>query len=273
MNWIRSEGNQSRRVFIGFDFPIGLAETYARIAGIGSFRTVLPELGSDKWSNFFEVARSREQISTARPFYPYRPGGTKRQDLVDGLGVGAFEALRRRCERSREGRRAACPMFWTLGGNQVGKGAIVGWRDVIIPLLRHLPGKVRIWPFDGVLDELLQSPGIVVAETYPAEFYDHLGIALGKGGKRKREGRRGAVGAIRSWAERTDTDLSVLSTDLDEAFGDGPSGEDRFDALVGLLGMINVILGFRPPIGRCVDPVVGTVEGWILGQTEVGQGK
>jgi hypothetical protein len=48
--------------------------------------------------------------------------------------------------------------------------------------------------------------------------------------------------------------------------GTGASGEDRFDAVVGLLGMLNVVLGRRPS-GEPDDPLVRRLEGWILGQT------
>ncbi|OGO13459.1 MAG: hypothetical protein A2029_00915 [Chloroflexi bacterium RBG_19FT_COMBO_47_9] len=48
-------------------------------------------------------------------------------------------------------------------------------------------------------------------------------------------------------------------------FGDFPDGEDRFDALVGLYGMINVVLGNHPS-GEPVPPHIYKIEGWIFGQ-------
>ena len=52
---------------------------------------------------------------------------------------------------------------------------------------------------------------------------------------------------------------------IQHRFGAHPDGEDAFDAMVGLLGMLNVVLGLRsagdPPPGAAPD-----VEGWILGQ-------
>lgn len=54
------------------------------------------------------------------------------------------------------GRNAACPLFWTLGANQVGKGAIIGWRDVLSPALHDDKG-VFLWLFDGFLDDLLTA--------------------------------------------------------------------------------------------------------------------
>lgn len=53
---------------------------------------------------------------------------------------------------------------------------------------------------------------------------------------------------------------------LDEGFGDGPDGEDCFDAFVGLIGMLNIVLGHRDPgPPSTVPPEVIAVEGWMLG--------
>jgi hypothetical protein len=38
-----------------------------------------------------------------------------------------------------------------------------------------------LWPFDGALVDLLKSRSVVIVETYPTEFYDHLGFRLGSG--------------------------------------------------------------------------------------------
>lgn len=51
---------------------------------------------------------------------------------------------------------------------------------------------------------------------------------------------------------------------IDDGFGDSKSGEDQFDALMGLVGMVEVANGRRPASdpGVAVDPW----EGWIIGQ-------
>ena len=49
-----------------------------------------------------------------------------------------------------------------------------------------------------------------------------------------------------------------------DGFGGGADGEDRFDAVVGLWGMLDVALGNRAP-GEPDDKTTW-VEGWILGQ-------
>ena len=53
--------------------------------------------------------------------------------------------------------------------------------------------------------------------------------------------------------------------EIEDGFGAGADGEDRFDAVVGLLGMLGVVRGRRCS-GEPDDPVVRRVEGWILGQ-------
>jgi hypothetical protein len=46
-----------------------------------------------------------------------------------------------------------------------------------------------------------------------------------------------------------------------------PDSDDPFDAAVGLLGMLNVVLGYRPA-GDAQAEIIRRVEGWILGQME-----
>ena len=62
--------------------------------------------------------------------------GMKREDLVQGLEMRIFDDLLRRCD-IRAGRAKAAATFWLVGGNQVGKAAITGWRDLIAPAGRQ----------------------------------------------------------------------------------------------------------------------------------------
>ena len=93
-------------------------------------------------------------------------------------------------------------MFWTLGGNQVGKAAITGWRELLAPA-RRAGMDVAIWPFDGSARRLLGTHSFVVAETYPGEVYEHLGLrpALrSRGGKRRQAARAACAGLLLAWA-------------------------------------------------------------------------
>jgi hypothetical protein len=253
-------------ILVGFDFPIGLPAAYARQAGIEDFATALAGFGGGCWGDFYHVAANPEQIALTRPFYPERPGGRTRRQLVDGLRLEAWQDLHRRCDGATRSRPAACPMFWTLGGNQVGKAAIVGWRDLLAPA-RRAGVDVAIWPFDGALAELIHGHGFVVAETYPGEVYGHLGLSLrARGGKRSHAARSANAPLLLDWARRANVALArALCAEITAGFGCALGADDRFDAVIGLFGLLNVVSGARQS-GEPDDPVVRRIEGWILGQ-------
>lgn len=249
-------------ILAGFDFPMGVPRAYAERAGFGRFPDMLLRLGEGPWADFYKPAARPDEISLARPFYPRTAGGTRKQHLVDGLGLRHPEELLRQCERRTALRGNACVIFWTLGANQVGRAAIQGWRDLLAPAVRDR--SISIWPFDGELPVLLASDGITVVETYPAETYGHLGLPRGFG-KRSRKGRSGQARAILAWCERNAIRLKAdLAANIERGFGDAETGEDAFDALIGLLGMIEVVCD----PSRCIvpqDAAVRGIEGWILG--------
>jgi hypothetical protein len=253
-------------ILVGFDFPIGLPAAYAERAGIEDLPTALSGFGEGRWRDFYDVAATPEQIAPTRPFYPHRPGGRTRQQLLDGLGLDTWDGLHRRCDRATASRPAACPMFWTLGGNQVGKAMIVGWRDLLAPARRN-GVDVAVWPFDGGLADLIEGHRFVVAETYPGEVYGHLGLALrAHGGKRNQAARTANAARLLDGASRAHLALApALHAEITAGFGSGRGADDRFDAVVGVFGLINVVRGVRPS-GEPDDPTVRRIEGWILGQ-------
>jgi hypothetical protein len=256
------------RVFVGFDFPIGVPLAYAKSVGVAGFPDLLRALGNGAFAQFFELVENAADIVAGRPFYPKRPGNTKRQHLIDGLGVSKYTELLRRCELRTQTRGNASSLFWTLGGQQVGRAAIIGWRDVLRPALLDPAMDVALWPFDGELDVLLNSRQFVIAETYPAEAAVHIGIgAPGRGwSKRSQPDRVARSSAICQFAERCEIILAPeLRTELLAGFGSSDDAEDRFDAALGLFSMVAVAKGLRPagtpPLGE-----VRSIEGWILGQ-------
>jgi hypothetical protein len=240
---------------VGFDFPIGLPAAYASRVGVESFVDFLPSLGAGDWRDFFVPAATPEEISLGRPFYPRRPGGTSHRHLLDALGFASMNELRRKCELPHDGRGAAEVLFWTLGPKQVGRAAIAGWRDVLIPHLAN----IRLWPFAGSLDKLLAAGGAaVVCETYPSEFYGHLGLPRAK----TAASRAAAASALVSAASELDVELDgAARVEIDRGF----VNDDAYDAFVGLLGMINVVSGRRAAAPELPDALV-RVEGWILGR-------
>lgn len=191
--------------------------------------------------------------------------GVKQLHLLSAHSVTHFGELRRLCERGYLGRRAACPVFWTLGGNQVGRAALSGWLEVIRPALA---AGACLWPFDGALRDLLTTQRLVLAETYPTEAYGQVGVRFGRaGGKTSQEARLGQVPAIETWAATQGVRWTPPVTKLiQEGFGDDRAGEDRFDALLGLLGMIEAMeMGWEAPLRK--SPEINAWEGWIFGQS------
>ena len=174
--------------------------------------------------------------------------------------------LYRRCDRC-PGCDPAEAIFWLVGPKQVGRAAITGWRDLLAPAMASDPPP-SIWPFDGCLAELLGRPGIVVAETYPTEMYRHLDLTIRRGGrsKRRQSDRAADAAAMHEWARTNRVHLtSRLHAEIVDGFGAGNDGEDRFDAIVGLLGMLDVILG-NLLSGEPEDDTT-RIEGWILGRS------
>jgi hypothetical protein len=258
---------------IGFDFPIGLPYAYAQKTGINHFITALENLGQGQWENFYRVAESPLQISLQRPFYPARPGRAVRAHLLHALGFQYMDQLRRTCELAHPGRRAAAPLFWTLGGQQVGKAAISGWQEVLTPAIKEHSDYFRIWPFDGNLAALLQPGRIVAAETYPAEFYAPLQIVFSpprknkKSGKRSSKDRQSNAPALIHAAHNLHIQLnSELELSIQNGFGAERQSEDAFDALIGLFGMVMVMRGLLPFSVPLPDPIAA-IEGWIFGQS------
>lgn len=252
-------------VLAGFDFPIGVPRSYGELTGLPDFPTALEVFGNQEWSDFFTVAETPHQISLRRPFYPrVSTADAKQSNLLSGLGIKSVDALRRQCERATSLRRAACPLFWTLGGNQVGKAAISGWREVIVPARRR---GARLWPFDGNLTELVKAAAPVLAETYPAEAYGHVGIVFRADmSKRRQDDRRSIMAGLPGWAHQRRVEFSEqLLRQIDDGFGPRRDGEDAFDAFIGLLGMIEVVDGRR---AECPVDRIGLSdwEGWVLGQ-------
>jgi hypothetical protein len=246
---------------IGVDAPIGLPVAYARAAGIPRFLPWLRELSAPALAAWSRVAATPGDIGVARPFYPQRPGGARRAHLVEGLGQSSFDDLLRCCDRSPPLTRPAASLFWTMGANQVGKAALALWADLV-----GVPA-ARVWPFDGDLQHLVAGGGLILAEAYPAALGEHLGVTWSRGrSKRRQRDRIDRAPALAGAARRLDVDLvPSVRAGLHEGFGAASTGEDAYDAFVGLLGVVDVLRGSRPagPPAGALD--AATVEGWILG--------
>jgi hypothetical protein len=107
---------------------------------------------------------------------------------------------------------------------------------------------------------------VALAETYPAEALRHLSIRL-KGSKRRQADRAAVApelaGAMAALGVLPDRALRHAAVD---GFGSDPAGEDRFDCILGVLCVLNVLAGNRPDTAPD-DPWIRRWEGWVLGQT------
>ena len=251
------------RTLAGFDFPIGLPAICLDWIGIG-FCQLLTSPLSDQARRFLTPVETLCDVSPAQPFYRNHPAGGRQADLLRGLGCADFQHLLRACEMKTANRSRAESIFWTVGAKQVGKAALSGWHDVVIPARAR---GARLWPFDGALSAL-SSHVLTLTETYPAEAYQHLGMNRTVK-KRSQDGRKAAGVAMLAWASRHHVTLpEEIETQITSGFGAREDGEDAFDALAGLCGMIEVADGRR---AEAPDAMASWIrhEGWILGQTDV----
>jgi hypothetical protein len=257
-------------VALGVDLPLGLPRAYAARLSERDFLHFLTAIATRP--DFFQVCASLHEVGPGRPFYPARGlAGMTRAAHAEALGLDGAAALSRACDRATAERPAGAPLFWTLGANQSGKAAIAAWQQMLLPALAT-GADVRIWPFSGEFRTLLAPGAIVLAETYPAEALRHLGIRL-KGSKRRQADRLAVANQLRSAMEvlRALPDPALERTMCD-GFGADAAGEDRFDCILGLLCVLNVLAGNRPDTAPN-DPWIRRWEGWVLGQTAMPSGR
>ena len=267
--WRSLEATGGAPVLLGFDFPIGLPARLRRARRYRRFRHGrCRSFGEGDWARSTTSPSAPDEIGLGRPFYPARPGGRRRQQLLDGLGLDDWSDLLRRCDRATadpaRGLRAVLDAR-RQPGRQGGDRRLA--RSAGAGAARR--PRPRALAVPGPLDELLARHRFVVAETYPAEVYGHLGLDAAAPWRQAQPGGA-ARQAPRACSPGRRLPASTLDpaarAEIEDGFGAGAIGEDRFDAVVGLLGMLNVVLGRRAS-GEPDDPVVRRIEGWILGQT------
>jgi hypothetical protein len=142
-----------------------------------------------------------------------------------------------------------------------------GWFDLLRPALAQPAGdRPVLWPFAGEWSEVSGRHRRIVVETYPGAVYPWLEFSGSGWSKRRQEDRRTMATHILGWLGSHDVavDDPIRTTILD-GFGRGPEGEDPFDAVVGLCGMLMVVQGQRPPISRAMPSDALACEGWIFG--------
>lgn len=265
------QDGQTKTIWLGLDFPLGLCRAWYEKSGFENFASVQDWLSTPQGQGFFDICDDQSQITPNRPFYPARAGAkgsVKRAHLASGLGVDAFSNLHRTCEKATSTRNEAAVPFWTLGANQVGKAMLHGWQNLL------LPGRdcgFHIWPFDGDLARLSQTPGTTLIETYPAEIYGWLGLhemtlPSGRFAKSRQDARRDAIAhlmpMLESWGIVMEPSLyQRIANGIDNAHGK----DDAFDALIGVIGLIMIAMGKRAE-NLSDTAMIRDQEGWIIGQ-------
>ena len=252
-------------VALGLDLPLGLPREYAASRPEPGFPAFLRGLAARP--GFFAVNEDLATVCPERPFYPARGvRGMTRAAHAAALGLSGPAGLSRWCDRATAERPAGAPVFWTLGANQSGKAAIAAWRDWLAPALAAGAPPVALWPFEGGLHALLAPGRAVLAEVYPAEALRHCGLTLA--GSKRAEGPRRALAPalLAAMAARKVEPVPALAVAIAAGFGADAAGEDRFDSVIGLLGLIGVLDGARPDFVP-EDPWIRRWEGWVLGQT------
>jgi hypothetical protein len=254
---------------LGVDLPIGLPRAYAATRPEPDFPTFLRDVGA--LPDFFSVCATLDDIRPGRPFYPARGiAGMTRLSHALALGLPDASALSRACDRATAERPAGAPLFWTLGANQSGKAAIAAWNQMILPALTDR-AKLRLWPFEGPFRSLLSPGWVALAETYPAEALRHLGIRL-RGSKRRHADRCATAGVLMTAMDQQGASPDdTMRHSLLDGFGADTCGEDRFDSVLGVLCVLNVLTGNRPDTAPA-DPWIERWEGWVLGQTALPTG-
>jgi hypothetical protein len=250
-------------VVLGVDLPVGLPRAYAAVRPETDFLAFLRGIAA--MPDFFRVCATLEDIRVERPFYPARGvAGMTRLSHALALGLADAASLSRACDRATAERPAGAPLFWTLGANQSGKAAISAWQSLILPSMSI--GRLRVWPFEGPLLSLLAPGSVALAETYPAEALRHLGLRL-RGSKRRQADRVAIAGGLLAAMGRLGAvpNTGMLRA-VHDGFGAEAVGEDRFDSVLGVLAVLNVLAGHRPDSAPD-DPWIRRWEGWVLGQT------
>ena len=255
---------QDHSIWLGLDMPIGFLDRWYDGANVKDFKTLLSILKTPEWQNFFAVCQEPDEIHHHRPFYPNSSGAkgsVKRSHLTKALGVSSFDALHRRCECPTHTRNAACPSFWTLGANQVGKGMLHGLKHLVLP---GYGDGFHIWPFSGDLETCTKSPGVTLIETYPGEIYGWLD-STSELTKSNQDSRQEYLHKLRDAARVKGIEIvAAVWDDIKDGFGPDHGKDDAFDALIGVMGLIEIAEGHRPE-HLPKTPDILEREGWIVG--------
>ena len=67
---------------VGFDFPIGIPASYARLIGATEFKSFLSQLGRGNLTDFYRVCSRRLRDIEVPPFLPVQTGRDETETLA-----------------------------------------------------------------------------------------------------------------------------------------------------------------------------------------------
>lgn len=255
-------------VVLAFDLPLGVPESYARAVGsiLGlqrqtDFLRILKAVAP--LPEFFEPTTKASDWQPIRPFFavPPKTGGLKsyrREAEKQGVKL---------CRAIDELTRANSLFVKSGIPGSVGSAACAFWTE----LAPHLSSErdFAVWPFEGSLAELIESPRIVLAEIYPRVSYAIAILDSPAGGrprlkiaKTRRDRRKEAVRDLcrTDWVAR----LGVKFVGLESA----NENEDDFDACLTAAALLRCVLDDLPLCSRDIN----RIEGGMLGAGAVDLG-
>ena len=249
----------------GVDLPIGLPRAYAAGLPERDFLHFLTTIATRP--EFFQVCATLAEVGPDRPFYPARGvRGMTRAAHAAALGLDGAAALSRACDRATAERPAGAPLFWTLGANQAGKAAIAAWQAMLLPALAG-GEDVRLWPFAGAYPDAVGA-----GRGGAGRDLSGRGAAPSRHAAQGQQAPAGGPGGRRRsslparWPPGRCCPIRELRQAIADGFGGDAAGEDRFDCILGVLCVLNVLAGNRPDTAPA-DPWIRRWEGWVLGQT------
>ena len=230
---------------VGVDLALGVPASYwelvlgrPRYGQPTTFVHWLEQLRND--GGFFDPAhtvRNHEQWRVDRPWFHVPPG----TGSLTSFKAKADDGFLRRIDRTT----GAKPLFIVSGiPGSVGSGTRDFWRE-----LTHSLGDERnfaIWPFDGPLSDLLDTDGIMLAETYPglaygaalAEKLPTARIRITKTGKQHERDHACDMLATAAWVNTYEADLG------DDTWARG--NDDDFDAYLTAAAVLRCYLAGTP---------------------------
>lgn len=121
-----------------------------------------------------------------------------------------------------------------------------------------------VWPFQESFADVMDQGAVVIAETYPGEVYRWLGFQLA-GRKSDIANLVAAAPKLLGWLRTRGVRASpALVAEIEAGFA-GRASDDRFDAVVGAMGLLDVALGVRADGAPMDDPVSSAGRGGFSG--------